>query len=60
METRIERIPTTEEDVFCVKNSPSGSIVGFFKNLRLAEAKCKEIEEIEAIEGDYFDGYEGD
>lgn len=60
MKTTIERIPTEGGDVYCVRNSPSGSIVGFFKNLKLAEDKCKEIEEIKPIEGDYFDGYEGE
>jgi len=55
----IERIPTEGGDVFCVRNFPNRSIVGFFKDLELAEAKREEIEKIKPIEGDYFDGYEG-
>lgn len=42
--TQIELITTQSGAVYCLKNSPSGSIIGFFKSLELAQKQAESVE----------------
>jgi hypothetical protein len=42
--TITERIETEGGDVYCLKNSASGTIIGFFKTVELARKQAESVE----------------